>query len=579
MPRCVSILQDVFNINISLSAAYTYTENYRSKSIQARRHHEERGLNPPISLKKPTRDGHAKLSSINDHFALSDVNYSIEEIMSSGGKVVARDDKALIHCDVEVVQRPSKSWAKVTYSDHDWYKDTQRALQITTLQFVKVNASPEDINFAQLGGVQISQSKLTGGGVSLVKIHFFESSSIFWHFNELLFVMSRQNHSEWFMTNNFLVPQLLISVDGGADERPRNKMTMFAAVLLRKLLDLDKIKLISHAEGSSKRHSVERIHFVEGRALSQGGIISSKEKHQNELVEGLYSVDKFRENMEAARIEAINRIDGVPYAQESLNALCPPSEDDWLITTDTVSKIITFLKNDATEHRLASNFVIRPKGPVWQKLCNTFQLSSDKAFSAVSVFNEHCDPHSSWQEHYGYACYRPDDMWRGSPVNRFEIQPIIDFSALPHHKYLPYDQAKLLVQYFKDRGLEMPKFLKIPDFYLPSKNINHIFETKQEVMEDDEQFELFSQLIGCDRDRIKAYIEEKKEKILVTESRSRIKEQYKNTILGTLSVIELKNVLEKLDVKWTRQQNNKADLIVLVDKELKKRNLNEDDII
>lgn len=86
-------------------------------------------------------------------------------------------------------------------------------------------------------------------------------------------------------------------------------------------------------------------------------------------------------------------------------------------------------------------------------------------------------------------------------------------------------------------------------------------------------------MIGCDRDRIKAYIEEKKEKILVTESRSRIKEQYKNTILGTLSVIELKNVLEKLDVKWTRQQNNKADLIVLVDKELKKRNLNEDDII
>ena len=86
-------------------------------------------------------------------------------------------------------------------------------------------------------------------------------------------------------------------------------------------------------------------------------------------------------------------------------------------------------------------------------------------------------------------------------------------------------------------------------------------------------------MIGCDRDRIKAYIEEKKEKILVTESRSRIKEQYKNTILGTLSVIELKNVLEKLDVKWTRQQNNKADLIVLVDKELKKRNLNEDDIV
>ena len=74
-----------------------------------------------------------------------------------------------------------------------------------------------------------------------------------------------------------------------------------------------------------------------------------------------------------------------------------------------------------------------------------------------------------------------------SAIEQQQLIPLKDL-ALPHHKYLPYDQAKLLVQYFKDRGLEMPKFLKIPDFYLPSKNINHIFETKQEVMEDDEQF-------------------------------------------------------------------------------------------
>lgn len=64
---------------------------------------------------------------------------------------------------------------------------------------------------------------------------------------------------------------MLINVDGGADERPCNKLNMFAAVLLRKLLDVEKLKLISHAEGSSKRHSVERIHFAEGRALSLGG--------------------------------------------------------------------------------------------------------------------------------------------------------------------------------------------------------------------------------------------------------------------------------------------------------------------
>lgn len=32
MPRCVTILREVYSIDISLSAAYTYTNNYREKS-------------------------------------------------------------------------------------------------------------------------------------------------------------------------------------------------------------------------------------------------------------------------------------------------------------------------------------------------------------------------------------------------------------------------------------------------------------------------------------------------------------------------------------------------------------------
>ena len=80
MPRCVTILQDIFNINISISAAYTYTENYRSKSLQAKRHHEGRGINPNVCLKRAAGDGHAKSPSINDHYALCDVKYSIEEL-------------------------------------------------------------------------------------------------------------------------------------------------------------------------------------------------------------------------------------------------------------------------------------------------------------------------------------------------------------------------------------------------------------------------------------------------------------------------------------------------------------------
>lgn len=217
MPCCVSILRDVFNIEISLSGAYNYTENYRAKPVKQ------------------------------------------DNIMQE-----------LVHCDVEVVQRPSKSWQKVSYSDHDWNKDTQRSLQITTDQFVKLKefSSPEE-TLVGLGGLPIYQSRLQGGGLSVVKIHFTEHSTIFRHLNELLYLVSLTQFKPFFLDtdSNRLVPNFLLTVDGGTDERPRNKGTQIAVTLLRRLLNLQKVKTISYAEDSSKRHSVERYHFAEGRLL------------------------------------------------------------------------------------------------------------------------------------------------------------------------------------------------------------------------------------------------------------------------------------------------------------------------
>jgi len=69
MPRCVSILREIYDIDISLSAAYTYTENYRERSHHAKRHHFGKNVNPGISLKITTRDGNNNLS-VNDSFWL-----------------------------------------------------------------------------------------------------------------------------------------------------------------------------------------------------------------------------------------------------------------------------------------------------------------------------------------------------------------------------------------------------------------------------------------------------------------------------------------------------------------------------
>lgn len=69
-----------------------------------------------------------KDTSINYHYALTDMNYSLEIAIGNSAVIISRDDKSLVHYDVEVVQRPSKSWEKITYSDHDWEKDNQRSL-------------------------------------------------------------------------------------------------------------------------------------------------------------------------------------------------------------------------------------------------------------------------------------------------------------------------------------------------------------------------------------------------------------------------------------------------------------------
>ena len=72
MPRAFSILNQVYGIPIALSTAYTYTQNFRRNSNQAKRHHEGSAKNPDISLRKPTRDGEVK-PSINQHFAMADL--------------------------------------------------------------------------------------------------------------------------------------------------------------------------------------------------------------------------------------------------------------------------------------------------------------------------------------------------------------------------------------------------------------------------------------------------------------------------------------------------------------------------
>lgn len=579
MPRCCSILQQLYDIPIKLSTAYTYTQSFKAGTYQAKRHQHENTAD--ISLHRSTRDANID-KSINSHFATSDVQYSLSDMYMKKGSIIARDNKAKVHCDCEVVQRPSKSWIKINYSDHDWQKSTDKTLTLTTYQFVNLtDVAKQEIIQSEICGIPVSRTRVTGPAVTIVKMSFFEPESCFRHFNELLYIMSLDKHKNHFMDETNFISQLLVTVDGGGDERPRNKSTHFLAAVLRWLLDLDKIKVISYAEHDSKLHSVERVHPAENRALSQKGIIPSNLVHDsdNDNV-GLLDQSKMKENMEAAAKEAVNRLHGTPFAKDKLFACNAPSPETWVISPEMEKEMKRFLLKDQTEYRVLHNFTLKPKGPVWAKLCEMYCIDKNKAKTAIHLFNSCYEPGNSWQQHYAFSVYRPNDSWRGQkPIRRFEIQPIIDVGRLPEHHYLPFGQVQELVQHFENSNEALPLWLTSPDFYLPSRNLKFVWQNHPEKLEDCDFLKNLSDLIGISIEECKSYISDLENKKREKENYSELLKSYKGTFLGQLSVMELKNILERMGVKLTTKQTLKGGLLKLVDEQIKCRGLNLEDYL
>ena len=93
---------------------------------------------------------------------------------------------------------------KIIYSDHDWDKDRNRTLAITTYQLIQRKMDKEEyIN--QLNGIPLSRSQLSGEGISVVKMSFFQKEGAFRHLNETFFIMSK-------FSKHFTVNQMLLKL-------------------------------------------------------------------------------------------------------------------------------------------------------------------------------------------------------------------------------------------------------------------------------------------------------------------------------------------------------------------------------
>ena len=556
MPRAVSVLQ-ACGIDISLSCAYTYTSNFRKRSIEASRHPHAL----PLSIKRSTRDV-VKNPSINSHYATCDVQYSYNAAFTNRGNetaVVARDDKAKVHLDSEVVDRPSKSWQRVRYSDHHFSKDSRRTVTITTYQFVSRKEMHDQVLISAIDDIPVTRTRVTGPGLCLVKATHFEAETIFRHMNELLAVMC-ENPEHFKNEDGMLKANLLLTVDGGGDERPRNKMTKFCVTLLRWLLQRDRIKVQSYAEHDSKLHSVERIHSQENRALSQGGEISSYSVHSNENDEiGQHSLDKMKENIEYAVLDVANRLDGTPFAEHSIRAMRAPTVEDWVFNTDYEQNIRDFLRSDSTSHRLNFNFDLKPDGPIWFKLKSLFSLAdpTPAKISAFDIFNVMNDPKYTHSQHYGFTVYRQDEMWQGSNKLRFEIQPILDASKLPEYHYLSYDQSKLMVLQSNSTQLTSP------DFFLPSINIENLLnDSTNEITS--ENLAALSDVVGVPISNIDQYLQERDRKLKEAKANKQTVDSFNNSPLVAFKRDELLQILKQYGCKMTNRYYKKGELLTLV---------------
>ena len=86
------------NFKISLSSCYNYTMNFKKGTYQLKRHHENMGINPNISLHRPPDVMPLKQHVVNIHWSSANVNYLVDHAAANSDSflVDSKDAKAKI---------------------------------------------------------------------------------------------------------------------------------------------------------------------------------------------------------------------------------------------------------------------------------------------------------------------------------------------------------------------------------------------------------------------------------------------------------------------------------------------------
>ncbi|KAJ7391492.1 hypothetical protein OS493_018539 [Desmophyllum pertusum] len=362
---------------ISTSCLYTYTNNYKKGTIQAKRHHHGKDINANVSLHKAPNTSE-KIYPLNAHWTSAHVNYLVDSAAENSNSFFldSKDAKCIVCGDIAPVLKPGKTWRNFETPDHTFDQSRVNAVTPMTHLFMDIKNEPEE----------------TG---KLKEIMGF-------------------------------------IVDNGPSEAPSNLLVQMLLVRLLKFLDLDRVTQRSFAEYLSKRNFVERVHTVENKVLSDHGPFSSKAVHETAPP----GSKEHHENMESMAKEVVDCIGKGVYNKEPIKCFRGVGNKNFVFRDEDKLKSFSLLseerkKEDSGIYQPSNGEMLSYLENVWSAKKNFKGTYGEDYLTLISS-------KTAFTDNYSTSIFRDDECWRGKPLERFDRQPLPDFKLWERDGELHY---------------------------------------------------------------------------------------------------------------------------------------------
>lgn len=382
--------------------------------------------------------------------------------------VDSKDAKAKVHADVSPVQKPGKTWRRMTLPDHDWCRLSHNAVTPMSHLFVQseliLEEEEENNTFYSM--------RRTGTAATLINLSYFEPETVQRAYNELflLLVNPALDHVLRNPNSGKLKEHFVFVVDNGPSECPSSPLVRMWLVRLARLLQLKSVTQKSFAEYHSKRNPVERVHAVQNHALSNEKF-SSKGVHS----ECVIGDQRHRENMEHMAEDVRTCLSHTQYGGKPCLSLRGIGDEKNFVFNDEAD-LVTFLgKSECRKNEDVQQY--KPiKNDLWKEVSTLWGLNEDftgryrEDYQVLQNTLEEEGERTCWMDHYSTTVFNPDVK---SPESKesLTLQPIPDYirwlNTGGQLHYMPYE---------KMQDLNLQVVAETPAAFLPSKILELTFK-------------------------------------------------------------------------------------------------------